>query len=108
MNRTIWQEIECEEALTPALRDAIIRACGERGRKALRALEECRVKRYLDFYVVVGRGGEYVVEEDFCTCNDFLFRGGECWHILAVRLARRFGLYEPYELWYQDCLNAGK
>jgi len=50
----------------------------------------------------VGHSDEYIVEDDFCTCSDFLFRGRECWHILAVRIAERTGVYESYDLWYQD------
>ncbi|HPZ33241.1 MAG TPA: SWIM zinc finger family protein [Methanoculleus sp.] len=98
----VWQEIEREGALTPELRTCIERAYGERGRKALVAVEEGQVKRYRDFFIVVGRSSEYVVESDFCTCSDFLFRGRECWHILAVRIAERTGLYESYDIWYQD------
>jgi len=98
----IWQKMEQDGALTPKFRACIEQVYGERGRKALKAVDERRVKRYLDFFVVVGHSDEYIVEEDFCTCNDFLFRGCECWHILAVRIAGRTGFYESYDLWYQD------
>ncbi len=99
---SIWQAVERERALTPELRACIVRLYGERGKKALAALDQRRVKRYRDFFVVVGRSDEYVVEGDFCTCSDFLFRGRVCWHMLAVRIAERTGLYEAYDLWYQD------
>jgi predicted nucleic acid-binding Zn finger protein len=98
----IWQTMEEERALSPELRACIEQSYGERGRKALAAVEEGRVKRYRDFFIVVGHSDEYVVEEEFCTCIDFLFRGRECWHILAVRIAERTGQYEAYDLWYQD------
>jgi len=91
-----------EGLLTGDMREMTVRAYGERGRKALGILDEGRVKRYLDFYVVVGRGDEYVVEDNFCTCGDSLFRGCECAHIIAVRISRKLGGYEFYELWYQD------
>jgi len=100
--RGIWEKIEQDGALTEEFRACIECVYKDRGRKALTAVDERRVKRYLDFYVVVGHSNEYIVEEDFCTCNDFLFRGRECWHILAVRIAERTGLYESYDLWYQD------
>lgn len=77
---------------------------GERGEKAIRMIREGRVKKYLDFYVVVGEGGEYVVEDNFCTCNDFLFRGRDCAHIIAVRLAEKLGRVENVDEWYQDYL----
>ncbi|MDN7024471.1 hypothetical protein FGU65_06140 [Methanoculleus sp. FWC-SCC1] len=91
-----------ERILDPAFRERMVARHGERGRKALRAVEDGRVKRYRDFFVVVGRSSEYVVEADFCTCSDFIFRGRECWHILAVQVAEQTGLYESYDLWYQD------
>lgn len=100
--RGIWEKIEQDGALTEEFRACIERVYKDRGRKALTAVDEQRVKRYLDFYVVVGHSNEYIVEGDFCTCSDFLFRGRECWHILAVRIAERTGIYESYDLWYQD------
>ena len=98
----IWQKIEQKRALTPEFRTCIEHAYKDRGRKALAAVDEQQVKRYQDFFIVVGHSDEYIVEGDFCTCSDFLFRGRECWHILAVRIAERTGLYESYDLWYQD------
>ena len=99
---SIWQKMERGRALTPEFRACIEQAYGERGKKALMAVDNGQVKRYLDFFVVVGHSDEYIVEDDFCTCSDFLFRGRECWHILAVRIAERTGVYESYDLWYQD------
>ncbi len=100
--RGVWEKIAEYQVLTEELRTSIEGTYKDRGRKALTAVDERRVKRYLDFYVVVGHNDEYIVEEDFCTCNDFLFRERECWHILAVRIAERTELYEFYDLWYQD------
>lgn len=100
--RGIWEKIEQDQELTSDFRACIEHVYGDRGRKALAAVDERRVKRYLDFYVVVGHSDEYIVEGDFCTCNDFLFRGRECWHILAVLIAEQAGLYESYDHWYQD------
>jgi Uncharacterized metal-binding protein len=42
------------------------------------------------------------VDEGFCTCRDFIFRGGRCWHLLAVDIARVTGSYQRIDLWYQD------
>jgi len=75
---------------------------GERGEKAVRLIREGKVRKYLDFYVVIGNTGEYIVEEDFCTCNDFMFRGSDCAHIIAVRLAKKLGCVEEVDEWYQD------
>lgn len=98
----VWTILEKEQRLTASLWNLIQQSFGERGKKALWAVENGNVKRYLDFFVVVGQTDEYVVEKDFCTCSDFIFRGGECWHILAVKIARLTGQYEEYNLWYQD------
>ena len=84
--------------LTPALREEIIRMFGDRGRKALKAIDEHRIKKYLDFYIVVGTSGEYIVEDEFCTCPVYFYRGGGCWHVLAVKIAALSGDYESYDL----------
>ena len=75
---------------------------GPRGRKALAALDAGKVKKYHDFFVVEGRTAEYVVDEDFCTCNDFLYRGRTCWHLIAVRIAVATGRFERVDGWYVD------
>ncbi|HVP24614.1 MAG TPA: hypothetical protein VMS81_01380, partial [Methanomicrobiales archaeon] len=71
--------------------------------KALEIVDEGRVKKYLDFFVVVGGSGEHVVEDEFCSCQDALFRRrGECAHVLAVRIAAITHQYEECPIWYQD------
>ncbi|HDR73945.1 MAG TPA: hypothetical protein ENN85_08580 [Methanoculleus sp.] len=100
--KDFWDRLRQRGCLTADARRRIEEVFGERGRKALRAVDEGRVKRYLDFFVVVGQSDEYVVEEDFCTCSDFVYRSRNCWHILAVRIAEATGEYENYPLWYQD------
>jgi predicted nucleic acid-binding Zn finger protein len=97
-----WTRLEREKTLSPELADEIVRLYGERGKKAIDAVRKGNVKKYLDFFVVVGRSDEYVVEEELCTCSDFVYRGGECWHRLAVRIARETGEYEEYSLWYHE------
>ncbi len=98
-------KIRGKSACTPAEREEIARLYGDRGIKALDAVEQGRVKKYRDFFVVVGRSDEYVVEDDFCTCRDAVFRGGLCSHVLAVRIARVCGMYEEIDLWYLDYLQ---
>lgn len=77
---------------------------GKKADNALTAVEEGRVYKYLDFFVVKGNTGEYVVVDDFCTCQDFAFRQIECWHILAVRIAKYSGDYTCIDEWYLDRL----
>ncbi|MBN1166798.1 MAG: SWIM zinc finger family protein [Methanospirillaceae archaeon] len=76
-----------------------------RGSKALAIIDDGKVMRFYDFFVVIGEKGEYVVEDDFCTCDDFLNRGGPCGHILAVRIARAIGRYELADIWYYTSLD---
>ncbi|MCU0632439.1 MAG: SWIM zinc finger family protein [Methanolinea sp.] len=100
--KEFWKRLKEEGCLSPGLLDEFIQIYGDRGQKALQALEKRMVRRYLDFVVVVGASHEYVVEEDFCTCQDFMYRGKCCWHLLAARLASVCGGYETCDRWYQD------
>ncbi|MCQ8894094.1 MAG: SWIM zinc finger family protein [Methanolinea sp.] len=97
-----WRKIREEKALSPALRAELVRVYGERGRKAIDALDKGRVMKFRDFIVVRGSSGDYVVEEEFCTCQDYLYRGGCCWHILAVRLATLCDTFLTVDEWYQE------
>ena len=98
-----WKILEREGRLTPEVRRLIGERYGQRGVKALEIVDEGRVKKYLDFFVVVGTSEEHVVEDEFCSCVDSLFRRrGECAHVLAVRIAVITGCYEEFPLWYQD------
>jgi predicted nucleic acid-binding Zn finger protein len=72
------------------------------GTSALDAIDAGRVKKYLDFFVVEGRTAAYIVEDDFCTCGDFLYRGRTCWHLLAVRIALVTGRVVTVDGWYVD------
>jgi len=101
---SIWKKLQSADSITPALRDEIICEYGVRGKKALDALIGGNVRKYLDFFVVTGTSGEYVVEDDFCTCSGFCFRKGECSHIIAVRIAIAMNWYETVPFWYQDRL----
>ena len=48
------------------------------------------------------------MDEDFCTCRDFMYRGRTCWHLLAVRIAQLTGTFVPVESWYQDQLKPAR
>ena len=97
----LWEKLREARELTPDLRDGIIRLFGERGRTALVAVEEGQVKKYLDFFVVVGRSDEYVVEEEFCTCRAQVYRGF-CWHVIAAKIAEITKKIEEIDEWYLD------
>jgi predicted nucleic acid-binding Zn finger protein len=89
----------------PDLRREIEEKYGRKGKTALDAIEAGKVKKYLDFFVVEGRTAAYIVEDDFCTCGDFLYRGRACWHLLAVRIAQETGSFETIDRWYQDLME---
>jgi len=98
----LWQLLAEKKVLDAPLRLEIEETFGTRGKKALTALDSGRIKKYLDFFVVQGRTAEYIVDEDFCTCSDFMFRGRTCWHLLAVRIAQETKTFRHIDSWYQD------
>ncbi|MGP8011435.1 MAG: SWIM zinc finger family protein [Halobacteriota archaeon] len=89
-----------------AFKQQIEREYGNRGKKGLEIAKEGRVKRYKDFYVVVGEADEYIVEDAACTCKDFLFNPSrnimKCSHMIAVEIAKQKGLVDFVNAWYQD------
>ena len=97
-----WQNLAEKKVLDASLRLEIEEALGTRGKKALAAIDSGKIKKYLDFFVVEGKTADYVVDEDFCTCRDFLFRGRTCWHLMAVRIARETGTFLQIDTWYMD------
>ena len=94
--------------LTPDLVEQIIRLHGGRGRRAIEAVGEKRVKEYRDFTVVVGHETEYVVENDACECKDTEYNLDSedpeqlCWHAIAVRIARAIDATDDHDMWYSD------
>ena len=83
---------------------------GQRFTKALEALKENRVKKYVfkpsnrTVWIVVGRERDYLImpEAEFCTCDDFYFRVLDkkvhlCYHLIAQKIARNLGWFEVIE-----------
>jgi len=98
----LWQRIAKKPELDGDSRAEVEKEFGPRGKKALAALDAGKVKKYHDFFVVSGRTAEYVVDEDFCTCSDFMYRGRTCWHLIAARIAILTGRFEKIDAWYVD------
>jgi len=101
------EELREHGSLTGKVTDEILRNHGARGRRAVDAVSEGRVKEYLDFVVVVGKGDEYIVEGRSCTCDDFRYNLGDaddelCWHILAALIADATGDTDEHEMWYSE------
>ncbi len=94
--------------LSPEAVTAIDDAHGSRGRQAIEAVGEGRVKEYRDFMVVVGHEDEYIVEDDGCECADAEYNLDAedpedlCWHAIAVRIARTIDAVDHHDMWYSD------
>ncbi len=83
---------------------------GQRFTRALDALKENRVKKYVfkpsgrTVWIVVGKERDYLImpEAEFCTCDDFYFRVLDkkvhmCYHLLAQRIAQNLSWFENLE-----------
>jgi predicted nucleic acid-binding Zn finger protein len=107
----VFDDILERGSLTPELKKRLVEEFGSRGKNAVDLVVARRVKKYLDFFVVQGKSGEYVVEDDFCTCNDYLYRlsahGGVCYHSIAVRIAEATGQYDVVDEWYYGVVLRG-
>ena len=104
-----WErELAAAGSLTPETVDRLISLHGKRGRQAIDAVGERRVKEYRDFFVVVGREDEYIVENDGCDCKDAEYNLDPadpeqlCWHAIAVRIARAIDATDAHDMWYSD------
>ena len=104
-----WQALlESAGRLTPEAVDGIVAVHGSRGRRAIEAVGEGRVKEYNDFTVVVGHEDEYIVEDGGCTCEDAQYNLDSedpeqlCWHAIAAAIARRVGALDRHDMWYSD------
>lgn len=83
-------------------------AFGQRVAKALEALQEGRIKKYVFkpsgrvVWIVVGKRRDYLVMPaiDYCSCYDFYFQfdhGHVCYHIIAQKLAEATGRFDAFE-----------
>lgn len=101
-------ELETAGELTPKLSERIIDTHGDRGQRAIDAVDERRVKQYRDFTVVVGHSDEYIVENERCECSDARYNldrddpSQRCWHELAVIIASRIDALDHHDLWYSE------
>ncbi len=104
-----WREALADAGeLTPPIVERILNVHGDRGRQAIEAVTEARVKQYRDFTVVVGHEDEYVVENGGCTCKDSEYNldtadpEQRCWHSLAVDVAERVDAVDYHDMWYSE------
>lgn len=102
------EELEVAGELTPTAVDQLLEVHGDRGRRAIDAVSEGRVKEYQDFIVVVGHEDEYIVEDGGCTCKDTTYNLDPtdpdqlCWHAIAVEIAKRIDQIDYHDMWYSE------
>jgi predicted nucleic acid-binding Zn finger protein len=107
---TVCNEAKAEGRLTGKSLTKLYEVFGQRFARALEALKENRVKKYIFkpsgrvVWIVVGKGRDYLImpEAEFCTCDDFYFRVLDrkihlCYHLIAQKIARSLGWYEEIE-----------
>ena len=106
----ICREAKAEGKLSGKNVTGLYELFGQRFTKALDALNENRVKKYVfkpsgrTVWIVIGRERDYLImpEAEFCTCDDFYFRVLDrkihlCYHLIAQKIARNLGWYETLE-----------
>ena len=106
----ICREAKREGKLSGKNLTALYELFGQRFTKALNALKENRVKKYVfkpsgrKVWIVIGRERDYLImpEAEFCMCDDFYFRVLDkkihlCYHLIAQKIARNLGWYETLE-----------
>jgi predicted nucleic acid-binding Zn finger protein len=106
----ICREAKAEGKLSGKNLTELYELFGQRFTKALDALKENRVKKYVfkpsgrTVWIVIGRERDYLImpEAEFCMCDDFYFRVLDrkihlCYHLIAQKIARNLGWYEILE-----------
>jgi predicted nucleic acid-binding Zn finger protein len=106
----ICREAKAEGKLSGKNLTALYELFGQRFTKALNALKENRVKKYVfkpsgrKVWIVIGRERDYLImpEAEFCMCDDFYFRVLDkkihlCYHLITQKIARNLGWYETIE-----------
>ncbi len=106
----ICREAKAEGKLAGKNLTELYELFGQRFTKALDALKENRVKKYVfkpsnrTVWIVIGRERDYLImpEAEFCTCDDFYFRVLDrkihlCYHLIAQKIARNLGWFETIE-----------
>ena len=88
--------------------NTLITKFGQRVNKALEALGESRIKKYVFqpsgriVWIVVGKERDYLIMPagGYCSCDDFYYQfdhGHLCYHIMAQKLAESLGRFDLFE-----------
>jgi len=107
---SICRQAKSEGKLSGKNLSVLYELFSQRFTKALDALKENRVKKYVfkpsgrTVWIVIGRERDYLIipEAEFCTCDDFYFRVMDkkihlCYHLIAQKIARNLAWYENLE-----------
>jgi predicted nucleic acid-binding Zn finger protein len=108
--RQVCKEAATERRIKDADLDELSAVFGQRFEKALEAVKDKRVKKYMFkpsnriVWIVVGKERDYLImpAADFCTCDDFYFRAMDkqihlCYHLIAQKIAETTESYTVYE-----------
>jgi len=95
--------------ITDQQRQTLSKMYGDRLKRALKAVEEGRVKKYVFkpsgrvVWIIVGTERDYQIipSINYCICDDFYFHVinhevGLCYHLLAQMLAKALGKFELF------------
>jgi len=104
----VCKGIHTEGTVSEAHLKLLAEVFGQRSARALEALNEGRIKKYVFkpsnrvVWIVVGKRRDYLIkpEADYCSCDDFYFQfdhGHLCYHIIAQKLAEAAGKYDLFE-----------
>jgi predicted nucleic acid-binding Zn finger protein len=114
---TICREAKAAGKLSGENLTELYELFGQRFTKALDAVKEGRVKKYIFHpserivWIVVGRERDYLImpEAEFCTCDDFYFRVLDkkvhmCYHLLTQKIAQNLDWFEVIQE-HDDCYD---
>jgi len=119
---TICETIRTGGSMSDAEAERLVQNFSQRGKKALEALQESRIKKYVFqpsgrvVWIVVGKERDYLVMPaiGYCSCDDFYYQfdhGHVCYHIIAQKLAEassRFDLFEDDDQLYDILIQEWK
>jgi predicted nucleic acid-binding Zn finger protein len=105
---SICQTIRVEGDVSDSHVAELVDKFGQRADKALEALNESRIKKYVFqpsgriVWIVVGKERDYLVMPSigYCSCDDFYYQfdhGHVCYHIIAQKLAEATGRFDFFE-----------
>jgi predicted nucleic acid-binding Zn finger protein len=104
----VCADVRLQGTVSNAHVNILVTRFGQRVNKALEALGESRIKKYVFqpsgrvVWIVVGKERDYLVMpvSEYCSCDDFYYQfdhGHICYHIIAQKLAESLGRFDLFE-----------